>query len=223
MTSEKHKTEGKRNSDPTRRTLPLLGNENHKLQTRRLSDLKIKPKSKLPRLPSKSTSSTLITSSKEKNLVNLPPLNLPAPSPDGGVFDASSTSMHRRKSLREKQESEEPSRIAADYNTLVSKLEKAIIEWKRSYSKRILQVIVTWLRLQLDQLRFSIVLPTNMKSAGTQQLTALFQLRASCQVNANPTIEITPSLDEIQELLHSAGRIMLCVAKGHIHIAYKSI
>ena len=202
---------GKRNSDPIHRTLPALTNESHQLQTRRSSDLKSSRKSKLPRLPTRNAS---VSSIKEKSLCNLPPLNLAATSVDvDDVFDA-----RTQKLLEEEPESGESfQQVAADCNKLVSRLEKAIVEWKRSYSKRILQVIVTWLRSQLDQLRFSTVIPANLKSAAMQPNPALFLLKASCLVNANPTIEITPSLDEIQDLLHSGGRIMLCVAKGSPH------
>ena len=189
--------------------LPLLGGENHPVLTRRSSDMKIRPKLKFPKLPAKNLSV------KERNPVSLPPLSSTNTSGDEDVFDASSTSVRRQKPLAEEPESAESLHQLADRNKLVSKLEKAIVEWKRSYSKRILQVIVTWLRSQLDQLRFSIVIPPNLKSAGIQQLPALFLLKASCQVSDNPTIEIIPSLDEIQDLLHSAGRIMISVTKGN--------
>jgi hypothetical protein len=102
--------------------------------------------------------------------------------------------------------------LVADYGFLVVQLEKAIIEWKKLYSKRILQVIVTWLRSQIDQMRYSVVPPPNHKSGVVQQQhTALFLLHS--QLN-HTTIEITPSLDDIQDIIHTAGKIMLCVAKG---------
>lgn len=104
-----------------------------------------------------------------------------------------------------------------DYSFLVVQLEKAIVEWKRQYAKRILQVIVTWLRSQLDQLRYSIVPPSNHKtptsSTAAQHYAALFLLQAQLNDRGNG-IEMSPSLDDIQEVIHSAGKTMLSLAKG---------
>jgi len=106
---------------------------------------------------------------------------------------------------------------AVDYGFLVVQLEKAIVEWKRQYAKRILQVIVTWLRSQLDQLRYSIVPPSNHKvtasSTTAQHYAALFLLQAQLNDRGNG-IEMSPSLDDIQEVIHSAGKTMLSLAKG---------
>lgn len=104
--------------------------------------------------------------------------------------------------------------MVPDYSFLVLQLEKAVIEWKRLYSKRMLQVIVTWLRSQLDQLRYSVVPPASHKASsatGQQQTTVLFLLQA--QLN-HTTIELSPSLDDIQDVIHTAGKIMLSLAKG---------
>jgi hypothetical protein len=61
-------------------------------------------------------------------------------------------------------------------------------------------------------MRYSVVPPPNHKSGVVQQQhTALFLLHS--QLN-HTTIEITPSLDDIQDIIHTAGKIMLCVAKG---------
>lgn len=101
--------------------------------------------------------------------------------------------------------------VTTDYSFLVVQLDKAMVEWKRLYSKRILHVVVTWLRSQLDQLRYSVV-PSNYRGAVVQQnQSAMFQLQAQLSY---VTIELSPSLDDIQEVVHSAGKIMLCLAKG---------
>jgi hypothetical protein len=163
-------------------------------------------RTKLPKLSSKRSSPT----KEPKN----PPTCLPPLSARSNSSLASGQEFSSRKnSVISNDGRDEPNVIlVADYGFLVVQLEKAIIEWKKLYSKRILQVIVTWLRSQIDQMRYSVVPPPNHKSGVVQQQhTALFLLHS--QLN-HTTIEITPSLDDIQDIIHTAGKIMLCVAKG---------
>ena len=165
------------------------------------------PRTKLPKLSSKRSSPT----KEPKNPPTcLPPLSARSNSSLASGQDYSS----RKNSVVSNDGRDEPNVVlVADYGFLVVQLEKAIIEWKKLYSKRILQVIVTWLRSQIDQMRYSVVPPPNHKSTQSiqQQHTALFLLHS--QLN-HTTIEITPSLDDIQDIIHTAGKIMLCVAKG---------
>ena len=123
---------------------------------------------------------------------------------------------------------------ASDYSELLKQLEEAIKNWKRIYSKRILQVLITWLRIQLDNLRHWIVpssasssvpvkntnallgkqpkpLPQN-KPQQSIRLPPLFRLQAHYGKDAK--VDITPSLDEVQEVAYSTGKLMLGVAKG---------
>ena len=117
-----------------------------------------------------------------------------------------------------------------DYSFLVVQLDKAVVEWKRQYAKRILQVIVIWLRSQLDQLRYSIVPPSNHKVSSTttssttavQHYAALFLLQAQLNSHGNG-IEMTPSLDDIQEVINLAGKTMLSLAKGYLKFHQKFV
>lgn len=164
-------------------------------------------RTKLPKLNSKKTSPT---KEQKSQPTSLPPLSARS---NSSLASAGQDYSSRKNSVISNDGRDEPNVIlVADYGFLVVQLEKAIIEWKKLYSKRILQVIVTWLRSQIDQLRYSVVPPPNHKTTiAQQQHSALFLLHS--QLN-HTTIEITPSLDDIQDVVHTAGKIMLCVAKG---------
>ena len=79
------------------------------------------------------------------------------------------------------------------------------------YSRKILDVLVAWIRSQLDDLRF-LVAPGVHKSRTKQQSTAaLFLIDSTFNQNE---IEMSPSLDDIQEVVHAAGKVIVNVAKG---------
>lgn len=168
-----------------------------------------KTSTKLPKLNSnKKTSPTKETRHQ--------PTSLPPLTPRSNASSSSLQDDHSRKnSLASYEGTREDSSeiVTTDYSFLIVQLDKAMVEWKRLYSKRILHVIVTWLRSQLDLLRYSVV-PSNYRAAVVQQnQCAMFLLHA--QLNY-VTIELSPSLDDIQEVIHSAGKIMLCLAKGSL-------
>lgn len=163
---------------------------------------------KLPKLNSKKTSPVKET---KHQPTSLPPLTPRSNTSSGSV---QGDDVSRKNSLASYEGTREDSSeiVTTDYSFLVLQLDKAMIEWKRLYSKRILHVIVTWLRSQLDHLRYSVVPPINYRGPLVQQQqSAMFLLQA--QLNY-VTIELAPSLDDIQEVVHSAGKIMLCLAKG---------
>lgn len=165
-------------------------------------------RTKLPKLNAKKSSL-----SKESKYA---PTSLPPLSARSNSSTLSGDLVSRKSSIVSVDGREDPNTVLVpDYGFLVVQLEKAIIEWKRLYSKRILQVIVTWLRSQVDQMRYSVVPPANHKAAVVQQHhQALFVLQS--YLNNTTVIELNPSLDEIQEIIHNAGKIMLCVAKGNV-------
>lgn len=102
-----------------------------------------------------------------------------------------------------------------DHSILIIQLDKATKEWKKMYSRKILDVLVAWIRSQLDDLRF-LVAPGVHKSRTKQQSTALFLIDSTFNQNE---IEMSPSLDDIQEVVHAAGKVIVNVAKG-VYIDY---
>lgn len=197
----------KRNSDV--RGLPLL-NPPSSSRSAPAPPTKKTPSSvgrtKLPKLNIKKPAAV-----KEKSQpISLPPLSARSNSSSTSLVENGASSRKNSAGSPRQEESSSESPSAPDYSFLVIQQEKAVVEWKRLYSKRMLQVVVTWLRSQLDQLRYSVVPPASHKS-NIQHHSALFLLQA--QLN-HTSIEICPSLDDIQEIVHSAGKIMLSLAKG---------
>ena len=150
---------------------------------------------------------------REGSTVSLPPLTGTSTQ---SMVCASLTDLHNAPSTSEQSDAgisisdSSSDSGASDYSMLIQQLEKAIKSWKRMYSKKILQVLVTWIRSQLDQLRHRIVPSANMLKSAKSNLP-LFQLQAFYNYNY---IEVTPSLDEVQEMAHTAGKMMLTVMKG---------
>lgn len=174
-------------------------------------------RTKLPKLMSKR-----IAQSKENKSqpTSLPPLSARSSS---SIVSVTQELTSRKNSVVSNEGRDDTSStvVVADYSFLVVQLEKAIIEWKRLYSKRILQVIVTWLRSQIDQMRYSVAPPPNHKVAVVQQNhSAMFLLHSHLNTT---TIELSPSLDDIQDIIHAAGKIMLCVAKGNYLNSFRKI
>ena len=197
----------------TIRGLPPLNPVNASKPPPAPSSNKQTPRTKLPKLNSKRSS---IPREGKNQQTSLPPLSARSNSSIASNGQQEGTS--RKSSVVSNEGRDEPPRrtsntiFVADYGFLVVQLEKAILEWKRMYSKRILQVVVTWLRSQIDQMRYSVVPPPNHKTVVVHQHhSSLFQLNAHLN---HTTIELNPSLDDIQEVVHNTGKIMLCVAKG---------
>lgn len=202
----------------TTRGLPPLNPVNGMTSKPPPAPTKPTPRTKLPKLNGKRRSS--IAKESKNQQTSLPPLSARS---NSSIASAGQEYTSRKSSVasndgRDRELIEETPRrtsktiLVADYGFLVVQLEKAILEWKRLYSKRILQVVVTWLRSQIDQMRYSVVpLPNHKTTAVQQHHSALFQLNAHLN---HTSIELNPSLDDIQEVIHNTGKIMLCVAKG---------
>lgn len=202
----------KRNSDV--RGLPLLNPSNRQppMVAPSKSSSSSVGRTKLPKLNIRKPAAV-----KEKSQpISLPPLSARSNSSSVSLVHDVDETRSRKNSASgsPRQEADAEESTALDYSFLAVQQEKAIVEWKRLYSKRMLQVVVTWLRSQLDQLRYSVVPPSNHKSSQVvQHHSALFLLQA--QLN-HTSIELSPSLDEIQDVVHSAGKIMLSLAKGFL-------
>lgn len=207
--------QGKRNSDV--RGLPLLNpsGSNSKPSANPPTKQKKATSTKLPKLNIKQSAPI----KEKKEPISLPPLSARSNSSSLSANQDESPRNNKIAIVEVELISEPRDSPMPDYTFLVVQLDKAVVEWKRLYSKRMLQVIVTWLRSQLDQLRYSVVPPSNHKTGTPTNLhhTALFLLQA--QLN-HTAIELSPSLDDIQDVIHSAGKIMLSLAKGIIVVNY---
>ena len=112
-------------------------------------------------------------------------------------------------------EAKDEKQLLSDYSHLIHKTQQGIANWKRQCSKKLFQVLVTWLKTQLDQLRH-LVAPSDALIRCTDQADVshrpLFQLTANYRGPFK--IDVSPSLDEVQEAVNASGREVMAVTKN---------
>lgn len=84
----------------------------------------------------------------------------------------------------------------------------AVVEMRRYYSRKVIDVLIKVIRAALDTLRRRFIADENELAS---KKTPIFALHAQLQI---PNVVIKPSLDELQDILVTAGKNITGIAKG---------
>lgn len=83
----------------------------------------------------------------------------------------------------------------------------AVVEMRRYYSRKVIDVLIKVIRAALDTIRRRFIADDDELSTKKP----IFALHAQLQI---PNVVIKPNLDELQEILISAGKNITGIAKG---------
>lgn len=84
----------------------------------------------------------------------------------------------------------------------------AVVEMRRYYSRKVIDVLIKVIRAALDTMRRRFIADENEMAS---KKTPIFALHAQLQI---PNVVIKPSLDELQDILVTAGKNITGIAKG---------
>lgn len=83
----------------------------------------------------------------------------------------------------------------------------AVVEMRRYYSRKVIDVLIKVIRAALDTIRRRFI----SDEEDVTPKKPIFALHAQLQI---PNVVIKPSLDELQEILITAGKNITGIAKG---------